>query len=423
MSLCGHILSDILINPCNVAASLPFVSVVSSPESLRQLLNHIAGHPEASRQCLLVPQRVLSRQSTHKLLAAFTKLKEYPAAHPLSVAMTQLTGKKPSATLVYHIIPTGKDVARCHTIGESIIPPQKMVFPVKINGLQFKALFDSGATHCFMSSDDACNMMGLKRTPSSINAVATADASLARVLGCSKITCRWGRPGHLNSISTEISEVHILEHLCPGIDLILGDSFLSREHVVMDYASGRCSLGVIKRTSLSPGVAPVEPSPLPSSHEASPSSPHPQLASLTSLEATRYMREGGAAYLIMVRPSSHASCNTASAQVASESSHAGTLPSLPNLTHLPPDQRTALMNLLNKYAALFPATLPAGLPPTQAPCEAVPLLPGANVKPPFKRSFRLCHLARSKRLNRRSRPCSIMASFARPNLPSALLCW
>ena len=164
--------------------------------------------------------------------------------------MAQVTGKKPSQTLLYHITPTGREVASCQALGKSILPPQKMVFPIWINDHRFTSLFDSGSSHCFL--------LGLSRTPSLITAVATADADHARVLGCSNFTCRWGRLPHAHS--PEIPSVHILDQLCPGIGLIVGDFFLNQEHVVLDYAAGRCSLGVLKRTLLD--VEPAHPEPL-----------------------------------------------------------------------------------------------------------------------------------------------------------------
>jgi hypothetical protein len=56
-----------------------------------------------------------------------------------------------------------------------------------------------------------------------------------------------GRPG----IRTAVPSISILEGKMPeGIDLILGQDWLTAQHATLDYATAKCTLGAIRRHSL-----------------------------------------------------------------------------------------------------------------------------------------------------------------------------
>lgn len=389
--LTGYSLFTFLMDPvlsrCN-KQNLPFLSLISSSSSLKTFIDDLARLPLVPKQCLLIPQRVVSRQSTHRLLSSYTLINTFPKEHAISQAFTDFTQKKPSATLAYYIPQSEKLLGTSSFVGSDTSPPHMMVFPTTINGQLLTALFDSGSTHSFISSD-VCQLLGLNRTPSSLKAVATANSGLANVHGCTSIQCRWGRPPS-QSLLTQIPQIHILDKLCPGIDLILGDDFLTQEHVVMDFAVGRCNLGVTKRTQLQSGMSPAEHHPdfqdsCPQYSDHETSSLLSGMASLSALEATKLVAQGGAAYLILVK--ANGSMQNQSEVMNTEGHPGELLPHHPDLSNLPPDQRSKLSTLLFQYKDLFAETLPPGLPPTQVPCEAIPI--PLNSKTPFKRSFRL----------------------------------
>jgi hypothetical protein len=57
------------------------------------------------------------------------------------------------------------------------------------------------------------------------------------------------------------------------------------------------------------------------------------------------------------------------------------------LSQVPPESQQQLKLLLHKFSELFPVQLPVGLPPTQLPCEAIPLEAGSKAS--FRRQYRM----------------------------------
>ena len=64
----------------------------------------------------------------------------------------------------------------------------------------------------------------------------------------------------------------------------------------------------------------------------------------------------------------------------------------PDLSHVPPEYRAKLTDLLDRFSSIFAQQLPPGLPHNITPCEVIPTEPG--VKPPYRAPYRLSPLER-----------------------------
>jgi hypothetical protein len=222
-----------------------------------------------------------------------------------------------------------------------------MMFPFTIKGhnKQLVALFDSGATHTFVSKDISLRVQPLASRNSNktlaplaaVKSVRTADGSTIPVLGSVALRVSWGCLADENVSGFRDCCAHILPNLLPGVDMIVGQDFLLKNHVTLNYDThpntaylGRCSSGGRVRLE-----ALTQPScNLSQSHSQTPWSPdrrgsplppcplHPPSSSrwlpglsetttspdipgvLNALQANRILSQGGTCMLVHIRPTS-----------------------------------------------------------------------------------------------------------------------
>jgi hypothetical protein len=143
------------------------------------------------------------------------------------------------------------------------VSPLHTVFPALIGGTEVRCLFDTGATASFTSLANFTawqHQEGHKvgaLVPGRYTAVQTGAGHVARICGQVAIPrLRLGKPG----IVTSVPQVNVLDGTLPeGVDLILGQDWLTAEHVTIDYATARCTVGTVKRASFHLQQSATEP--------------------------------------------------------------------------------------------------------------------------------------------------------------------
>lgn len=368
----------------------PHVVLVGTKATFLKALQDIDyALPDAGPVCVLVPQRAVSNAPAQQAITNLKvlKLHGYDPDHSLAVqASTLTTSKKPSRLLVFKVTPPGGWIASSRALQSPASIPLSMIFEARARDCPVRVLFDSGATHTFITRA-LVQSLGLTLAPSRFKSVATAGGRAAQVQGrVSSVRCAWGRPG----IVTVLPDAHVLETLVQGVDIIAGQDFLAAQHAVMDYGTGQCIMGLYKRVRLDantlaslPPVGAARPPPRPGAHASSTHDGESDLPipSCTALEAQRAMRGGCPVFVCMVKEA------TPQPEASSQSVDPSLVARMPSVAHLDPALKTALMELLSRYSDVFPKEPPPGLPVNEIPCEAVPLPPG--VKPPYRKQYRM----------------------------------
>ena len=104
-----------------------------------------------------------------------------------------------------------------------------MLFNGRSGGVRLLTLADSGATGCIIGMDSAIRM-GLTVKPSAAGSEGfqCANEGTLAVIGTAKMPLTIQR--YVGSI-----EVHVVDQLPSGIELILGSDWMKRERVIIDY--------------------------------------------------------------------------------------------------------------------------------------------------------------------------------------------
>jgi hypothetical protein len=121
---------------------------------------------------VLVPHSVLKNPELKARLYGRLPCKIYPLSHPLAQSMLKYSNIPDDLLVLYFPRPLRR-VATCHALKELSRNTLKMVFPGHVAGRTVRALFDSGATHSFMSFKLSCDL-GIPLVKSRLRAVATA---------------------------------------------------------------------------------------------------------------------------------------------------------------------------------------------------------------------------------------------------------
>ena len=103
-----------------------------------------------------------------------------------------------------------------------------------VGGSAAAVLLDSGASVCFVSRP-YIERLGIPYSPGTVTSAEIANGQSASVLGQAKLTVRFQG---LKSTAVAL----VLDTLLPGVDLILGESWLSANSAVLDYGQGTVSL-------------------------------------------------------------------------------------------------------------------------------------------------------------------------------------
>jgi hypothetical protein len=110
----------------------------------------------------------------------------------------------------------------------------KMIFSVSVGGTLGSALFDTGATHCFVRTS-FLNSLGIKAFQTTVN-IQLADGQTMRAAGTA-----WLRV-QLAKGCTDYRKFIVCDTLLDGVDLILGQDFLKARGVILDYGTSTCFL-------------------------------------------------------------------------------------------------------------------------------------------------------------------------------------
>lgn len=213
----------------------------------------------------------------------------------------------------------------------------------RVAGSSARVLFDSGATHVFMSNSFATKS-GLRiRAPSRSAEVQVADGKTLSILG----TC-FGKL-QLGSYSAGVS-FHVTD-ISQDWDVIVGQSWLLQHCVVMDY--GNCCLKGWKNGRQF-NLQCLDSSR--SSESVDPSEAMPKLLSIA--QCRRSVRHGCKCFLVNVTSVSET-----------------------------PDINPAVQAVLDEYSDRFPEDL-QDLPPVRPVFHTIPLQDPAS-QPPFKPLYRL----------------------------------
>ncbi|GAX86631.1 hypothetical protein CEUSTIGMA_g14039.t1, partial [Chlamydomonas eustigma] len=155
--------------------------------------------------------------------------------------------QRPSDVLLYSVPPKPGLIAKCAALGSSADSALSlsMVFSACINKQPVKVMFDSGSTNCFVKKSLIADL-GLWPHPSNFKAFVAADGGSGQIHGSVDIpSLRWNL-----GLETPVSNVMVLDDLLPGVDMILGEDFLTDQHVVLDYMVGKASLGRLRRVGI-----------------------------------------------------------------------------------------------------------------------------------------------------------------------------
>ena len=119
-----------------------------------------------------------------------------------------------------------------------------LIVPVKINGKEFSALIDSGATRCFVTRQ-CCNVAGLSCVPhDTFLELGNGTTALSRGMV-------QGAPITLASATSRIDLT--VSHLLHDVDIVLGINWLKSVNPLIDWCSGRVYLPAAVHTALLEG--------------------------------------------------------------------------------------------------------------------------------------------------------------------------
>lgn len=334
---------------CKSSAKPATLQCVSSKQQLRQFL---ADRP-AKPSCVLVPAKW--EKGMRHWLRGCTRVRRYGPAEPLPQAMTHGEGKA-RALVAYAVAPDERSSGHCAALNEEVrAQPLGMVFTgAWPGGQRARVLFDTGATHSFVS-EAVARMAKAQILPAQIRAVTTASDRAVQVLGQVTLPLRVG------PVKVSVT-AHVLPRLLSDVDLIIGQDFMQETHAVLDYGVGCCVLQRPKRVVLN--------------HEAGQSRRESgqrvgePTGMVSAAAAMAMVRAGADAYLALVKPE----LPNPLAKV--------------NLSQVPPEYSQRMRDLLEQYQDVFCE----GIPPEKSliedpPESTIPLTPGA--KPPYLKYRRL----------------------------------
>jgi len=341
----------------------------------------------------------------HKWLKGCTLMHTYPIHSVMSSLVSEISNKKLASTLAFAVPPDERVEASCHALGVAALSPEqlKMVFKGTVKDRPVTVLFDSGASKSFLGSE-LSKELGLQLSSSIVKSVATASGNSVPCHGSVTVPLRLG-PIRVNV------EGNVLPTFLSGIDLILGQDFMTTTHAILDYGVGRCIITRPKRTVLSHGdVAPdataTETAPKPSTHEhdhgfrrkrqrtSCGTSSHSQQPTeskyiVSAAVAASMLKEGCESWVAFIKPEEPVyppppPLNSAPAEPVKSAFK------IPD--NVPSDYAVKLQALIDQYSDVFCEKLPAAKPggPSITAPEMIPLVPGSKI--PYRKSYRMSPL-------------------------------
>ena len=297
-----------------------------------------------------------------------------------------------------------------------------LLFDAQLAGRRSRTvLVDTGASHNFISMVFA-KLAGLRIQPSPLHTVGMANSASAQIKGMVQVPARMGR---YRSVIT----AHVMDPIIPGVDLILGNAWLTSTAGMVQYSDRPDQPPMLKVKSQggtrvriharSPegdtqgqaqGVGPKAAqrgsrSPQPKACTFGPheddrldllnerlttARAHDETVPIISAKAAKkLMRSGARTWAVYIHGDEPSTCATTAAQDARPTESPSTPAYLPSQAELPegtqPCHLQELEKLITQYSDVAPADAkaPDGLPPYRGfEIEAIRLQPGAVVPKP-----------------------------------------
>jgi hypothetical protein len=237
-------------------------------------------------------------------------------------------------------------------------------------------LMDTGASDVFVSRS-FCLQAGVAMTP-----VAGQQVALGDGLGNTPIVGECSLPLRLQAYRGKL-RAFVLESLLPGVDLVLGDTWLRSHGAQLDYRQRRVMLYAKGRLVRLQPICPSATSGLKSPSQENRGSSGAVCALVPAAtickDLRRAARRGSCPFLVMVR-SQHGESPMLGGLLGPES--------LPTTASMPSGlcDPVQLEALLSEFADVSAAL--TGLPPERPVGHTIPLLPGSH-KPPSRPLYRL----------------------------------
>lgn len=291
-------------------------------------------------------------------LSGCTMLKRYAPGEALPLALGHGEGKA-RAWVAYAVPPEQRGTGNCAALGEEEAREGQlgMVFTgAWPGGQRARVLFDTGATHTFVS-EEVARMAEAQLRPSTIKAVTTASDRAVPVLGQVTLPLRVG------PVKVQVT-AHVLPRLLAEIDLIIGQDFMQETHAVLDYGRQQCMLQRPKRAVLRHDNEPSE-------RRTGVSAEAPK-GMVSAAAALAMVRSGSEAYIAFVTPEKQSPAP----------------PDTVSLSQVPEEYQQRMRALLDQYSDVFCEEIPPEKSLIEdPPSNTIPLVPGA--KPPYLRNRRL----------------------------------
>lgn len=339
---------------------------------------------------------------------AVTRLMRAHDRLPVALGPADITGlcasagPVPSAFAAWHVPPQPALVAAmASNAGE------QLVCTVRVAGSKTKAVFDSGATHCF--TDRATQQArGLSLKPTRVRAAKIADGSTCHVYGECSTEIRV--PGvHAPMPITFL----VVDRLPTSMGNIIGMNWMSSNGVVLDTGERTITIRGRRDAKGPAGPGGQSSPPYPTIRVPEPSAPAvdaaldlmseaPSVPLMSDKQVRRALRKGCEAWLGVVREDTTMPVLNLAAGVATDavSVSDGACPAADagapaGGTRLVPEETMAA--LLDRFKAAFEPPPPGVVPPNRGSGDTVPLVPGAT--PVYRRGRRMspAELAEAKR--------------------------
>lgn len=250
-----------------------------------------------------------------------------------------------------------------------------MQFAGHAAGLPVHVLGDTGASEIYVTRD-MLRRAGLRELPlSQATVVEIGDGSEVECNSTAVVPLRIkGYKGKLRA--------YVLPRSIEGFDIILGDSWMKENKVVLDFARR----AMVLRQGRKMLVLKAQPTDLPAGRAAEAVIRAPEHQLLGALQMKRELRLAGKrgckTFLVTLRE----------LQQAQETQEAQETPAreLPMPPETAPDglmQPAVVQRLLRDFADVFPAELPAGEPPDRGVGHTIPTIDGH--KPPARPLYRM----------------------------------
>ncbi len=193
--------------PASDQNNLGTIHMVTSLSHLNRLREGVFKTNTSEAACVLITERICSTKHATNSLAGLKKVWVYSKEHPISQHLNANHSKplcSGTRTFVYYKQRGDLYTAQCNVLGKDSLVNHKMVFEGQVGDKTVKTLWDSGATHSFISYTTASRLGYTSLNPSELMSVATATGTAAKCLGKVTVKIRWGPIS--TTVSTEYSQ-------------------------------------------------------------------------------------------------------------------------------------------------------------------------------------------------------------------------